>query len=236
MAADYDKSEVTDREKKAAKRQNALATFNAKATQKQLKNQLATYDKADQQNRNLRDRELTQYARKSEVDRFQAQRNLQNAALSLFGSMNQAMNGSSVGNLMDMLSNRNDSDNVTYWNELQENRNQARNKYRESLNQNNASRLDAINSASKTVSDIMGDRSANLNNINPELYEKPSGNKALNKIQKQINAQRKKVKLTDASASGYVMPSNAEQKVTGKRNKLRGGDYYSKLINGFNGR
>ena len=236
MAADYDKSEVTDREKKAAKRQNALATFNAKATQKQLKNQLATYDKADQQNRNLRDRELTQYARKSEVDRFQAQRNLQNAALSLFGSMNQAMNGSSVGNLMDMLSDRNDSDNVTYWNELQENRNQARNKYRESLNQNNASRLDAINSASKTVSDIMGDRSANLNNINPELYEKPSGNKALNKIQKQINAQRKKVKLTDASASGYVMPSNAEQKVTGKRNKLRGGDYYSKLINGFNGR
>lgn len=232
--ADYDKSEVTDREELAAKRQNALAEYNAKSVKAQLGNQLANYNFANRQNKALRDVQLKQASRKNEADRFEAQRNLQNAAVGLFGSMNQAMNGSTVNNTMRMLQNRNDADNSIYWQQLMDNRNSVLNAYNESYNQNQAAKRDAVNNAYKALRDIQADRSANLSNINPKLYEAPSKNETIQNIIKSTKNKLNNIDQHNAALSGYIMPANAEQAVRGKRNTLLGGDYFSRLVNSFN--
>ena len=236
MTTDYDKAKVTEREKLAAKRQNAIAEYNAKSVKDQLDQQIANYDFANKQNKALRDVQLKQNIRKSEADRFEAQRNLQNAALGLFGSMNQAMNGSTVGNAMRMLEDRNDAENNIYWQQLTDNNNAVRNAYNESYNQNQASKQDVIQNARKVLRDMQGDLSTNLSNINPKLYSKPGSNETITNIQNQVKKIGKGIKQNNATLSGYRIQPRAEERVRPKRNTLRGGDYFDRLINGFNGR
>jgi len=237
MATDYDKGEVTDREKLAAERQKALAKYNANSIANQLDQQIYTYDVADKQNKALRDLQLKETRRKGEADRFEAQRQLQNAALGLFASASPAMNGSTTGNMMSMLRNRNDADNSTYWEQRQENENAINNAYNESYAQNQIARRDAAVNATKALRDTQGDLAANLSNINPNLYEAPGKDSDIKKILDSVNAIRKtytKANAYQPSLSGYIMPANAEQNIIGKRNKLRGNDYFSRLMNSYN--
>lgn len=230
--ADYDAGDITDRERKAAERQKEIAGFNVGGVKEQLDRQLDNYDLANKQNARLRDVQLKQNQRKTEADRFEAQRNLQNAALGLFGSMNQAMNGSTTGNTMHMLRNRNDADNSVYWQQLMDNRNSILNAYDESFNQNQVAKNDAVTNAAKAVKDIEGDLAANLSNINPNLYVSPGTGEANFNSNDLYN--KKRVNQHNAQLAGYVMPENAEQNILNRRNRLRGNDYFSKLINGFN--
>jgi len=236
--ADYDSGEVTDRERLAAKRQDYIARYNSKSIENQLKQQFKNYDFADKQNKALADVQLKQNSRAAEGDRFEAQRNLQNATIGLLGSMNQAMNGSSVGNLMRMLENRNDADNQTYWNQLMKNNDAVYNAYNEALNQNNVARRDAASNAYKGLRDIQGDLAANLSNINPNLYERPGSNERLKNRGIELRNKGTDVKPNLASLSGYLMPDTPTQTARDlvPRNRLRGNDYFSTLINGFNGR
>ena len=225
-------ADVTDEQQQAADNQIDLAKSNAASVRNQLKRQLKTYDFANKQNRALADTQLKQNSRKTSADRFEAQRDLQNTALSLLGSMGSAMNGSSIGNLMQMLDNRNDKENNTYWAQLQANQDSVENSYADSYNQNQVAKRDAIASAEKSVADIEADLSANLNNINPDLYTSPGkgdANLKSNKVWKNAD----KVKRNNAEISGYVMPDNRSGAT---RNTLQGNDYFSKLINRFNGR
>lgn len=338
-----------------AQNTSRISEYNAGATRQQLGNQLSNYDFANRQNADLRDTQLTQAGRKSEAERFEAQRQLQNAALGLFGSMNQAMNGSTIGNAMSMLRNRNDSDNSTYWQTLQDNVNAVQNAYDESYNQNQVAKRDAAISAVKSLQDInsdlssnlnnvqtdllsdigtmrgdlfsnlsniqsdlitnrrnlRGDLAANLNNVNPNLFFDPTGNTktklenqlaelqakkkksksdknkiselkeqiknlpssplkdvdtntagysipgdkadifsgryssiyqapgtnaAINRYQNEAQSLLNNVKQNDTRVLDYIMPESAEQNVIGRRNRLGGNDYFSRLINGFNGR
>lgn len=232
--ADYDAGEITERERLAAERQKEIASFNAQAVRNQLSRQLANYDQANQQNAALRDVQLKQISRKNETDRFEAQRQLQNAALGLFGSMDQGMNSSTVGNAMKMLRNRNDSDNTTYWQQLMDNQNTVRNAYEEAANQNQVAKNDAVTNAAKALQDLEGDLSANLNNINPNLYIGP-GDAGFN-FHTETFYNNNKVAPNLANLSGYIMPVNAEQAVRGQRNKIQRNDYFGKLMNQFNGR
>lgn len=172
--ANYDAGEVTDREWLAATRATDLATYNANALHDQARKQLATYDMANEQNAKLRDVQLQQASRKAEADRFEAQRNLRNAMLGLYGTMgNMAMNSSTLNNVNSMLADRNDADNSIYWQQLQENRDSINNAYDESYNQNEIAKREAIINAKKGLKDIAADLAANRNNINPTLYEPP---------------------------------------------------------------
>lgn len=233
--ADYDNAEVTERERKAANNLKSIADYNANATKTQLANQLGNYDFANRQNRNLADVQLKQNSRKTEADRFEAMRDLQNASLGLFGSMNQAMNGSTVGNMMRMLENRSDKDNQTYWTQHQINQDTVNNAYDESVNQNNVAKNDAAINAEKALMDMQGDLAANLNNINPSLYSAPGeGNADLGAAG---TYDQNRVAENNAQLSGYLMPDVSVQAARDQsaRNKLRGNDYYSRLINSFNG-
>lgn len=238
--ADYDSGEITERERLAAQRQKEIAEFNRNSisdpTYGQLANQLANYDQANRQNAALRDVQFRQSGRKAEADRFEANRNLQNAALGLFGSLgNQAMNSSTLGNTMSMLRDRNDADNSTYWQQLTENRNAVQNAYDESYNQNQVAKNDVITNAAKAIRDIESDLAANLSNINPNLYVAPgTGEGVLNAWNPGPYEQRVDDHL--AQLSGYIMPENAEQNVRPNRNTLRRNDYFSQLVNQFNRR
>lgn len=254
--ADYDAGEITDRERKAAENQTALSKQNVRDVQNQLKRQLANYDFADAQNRALANAQLKQNSRKTSADRFEAQRDLQAATLGLLGSMGSAMNGSSTGNLLRMLESRNDKENNTYWAQLQENQDQVENAYNDSLNQNNVARRDAMQSAEKAIRDIESDWAANLNNINPNLFQQGAvgGNGALSSVN-AWNANN--AKQNNARMSGYVIPDNRgngtrllptgeklpnySMHIGGSRNAVRGnannevsGDYFSQLMNRFN--
>lgn len=238
--ADYDAGEITDRERLAAQRQKEIAAFNATSINDpnsgQLAQQFKNYDQANRQNARLRDVQLKQLSRKNETDRFEAQRQLQNATIGLLGSMgNQAMNSSTIGNTMSMLRNRNDSDNTTYWQQLMDNQNTVRNAYDEAANQNQVAKNDAIVNASKAIRDLEADLAANLSNINPNLYNAPGyGEGVLNAWDPGPLAQR--VADHNAQLSGYVMPANAEQAIRSQRNRVQRNDYFGNMLNRFNRR
>lgn len=230
--ADYDAGELTEREKSAGNNQIEIAKQNANDIRNQLSKQLETYDFANRQNRALADTQLKQNSRKTSADRFEAQRDLQNATLGLLGSMGTAMNGSSVGNLMQMLENRNDKENNTYWAQLQTNNDSVENSYQDSFNQNQVAKRDAVTSAEKAIRDVESDLSANLNNINPNLYTAPGTGDA-NLDSGSVWSGAGNVQENNAKISGYVMPDNRQGTT---RNTLQKNDYFSKLINKFNGR
>lgn len=231
--SEYDAGNITDRERKAAENQIDLAKKNADDVRNQVSKQLETYDYANRQNRNLADVQLKQNSRKNSADRFEAQRDLQNATLGLLGSMGNAMNGSSTGNLMRMLEDRNDKDNNTYWAQHQVNQDTVENSYQDSYNQNQVAKRDAVTSAEKAIRDIESDLSANLNNINPNLYTKPGTGDADLNSGSVWNDNANGLQQANARISGYVMPDNRDG---AQRNQLRQGDYFSRLVNRFNGR
>lgn len=229
-------ADVTDEQRKAANNQIELSKYNADSTRQQANRQIENYDSANKQNRRLADVQLAQNSRKTAADRFEAQRDLQNTALGLMGSMGNAMNGSATGNLMSMLNDRNDKDNQTYWSQHQVNQDAVQNAYNESANQNQIAKNDVAINAEKAIRDMQGDLAANLNNINPELFQSPgTGDSDLGAggIYDEMKAIPNQAVL-----SGYLMPENAEfnARRISQRNALRDNDYFSKLVNYFNRR
>lgn len=224
---------ATSAERKAARNQKTIASVNATSTKDLLKNQLAAYDMADAQNRRLADVQRIQNSRKTEADRFLAQKDLQSAALGLLGSFNQAGNSSSIGNFMDMLDRRNDTDNVTYWNQHQQNQNAVENAYDEAKNQNQVARRDAISNAQWSLEAQEADLAANLNNINPDLFVTPGSGDANLGTTGYSNPSKNNARL-----SGYLMPesSGAKAAKVSEPNKMQGGSYYDRLMNNFTGR
>lgn len=256
--ADYDSGEITERERRAAQNQTSISKQNVSDVKNQLARQLANYDFADAQNRALADTQLDQNSRKTSADRFEAQRDLQAATLGLLGSMGSAMNGSNTGNLMSMLRSRNDKENNTYWAQHQVNQDSVENAYNDSLNQNNVARRDAMQSAEKAIRDITADWRANMNNINPNLMPSESSSVGGDSSLKPSTAwDEAKARKNLSPISGYVIPDNrgVGSRVTGgalpsqsmnvgaMRNLVRGnsgqeigGDYFSRMMNRFNGR
>lgn len=234
--ADYDNAEVTERERQAAENQKKIAAYNADTTKNQLARQIGNYDFANRQNRRLADVQLKQNSRKTEEDRFQAQRDLQNSAMGLMGSMNQALNGSTLGNFMRMLEDRADQDNMTYWTQHQVNQNSVENAYDESANQNQVAKNDAVINAEQALRAAEADLAANLNNINPSLFSDP-GTGGANLGSAGI-ASANQIAENNARLSGYLMPENVRQETlkTNPRNQVTETDYFGRLVNRFNRR
>lgn len=232
---DYDKGEITDRERLAAQHQKELSQFSADSVRNQLEWQLQNYDMADRQNRRLADVQLKQNSRMSAANRFTANRDLQRATSSLLSGMGNAMNGVGTYNLATMLRDRTDKDNNTYWEELQKNQNSVENAYDEAVNQNQLARNDAANDAEFSLRGIEADLAANLNNINPNLYENPGAPPYHNILDSSDTYKNNMVKANRASLAGYLMPEDSRrtaQNIQGA-NRLAGGDYYSQLMNSY---
>lgn len=234
---DYDAGEITDRERKAAENQGLVSGDNILAVQNQLARQLSNYDTADLQNRSLADTQLRQNSRKTSADRFEAQRDLTAAAAGILGSMGTALNGSSLGNLSSMLAQRNDKENNTYWAQHQVNQDAVENAYQDSLNQNTVARRDAMQNAEKAIRDIESDWAANLNNINPNLFQQGAVNGIGNLSSTTAWQDNPRgLPITSYSyLSGYVQPGPQERAKTTQGNAT-GSDYFSEMMNRFSGR
>lgn len=236
MATDYDSGKVTDRERTAANHLGKIGAHNIRSIEGDYWRQVADYDYANQQNRSLADVQNKQNAQLAASERFAANKKLQSAVSGLLGTTGNAMNGSSVYNLLDMIGTRTDLDNNEAWRSFRKNRNTVENAYQESENQNNLNRNEAATKAERAMRDIEGDISAQLNNINPNLWVAPQTSDA--DFGSNNFAYPKREYAKQASMSGYLMPEAAKQQAQAVQapNQITGNSYYDRLINAYNRR
>lgn len=234
--ADYDSGEVTDRERTAASHLGGIAGYNAQTTKNQLAQQLGNYDLADTQNRKLADVQRSQNSRKSANERFGQNKKLQTSTQGLLGAAGNALNGSSLYGLLDMLATRTDLDNAEVWSTLAQNQNAVENAYNESLNQNVLARNDAAINAEQGLRGIQSDTSAQLNNINPNLYEAPGEGATSVGADGTYEANKRAANM--AQLAGYIMPDDAMTAARKKQgaNTVTNGGYFGRLLNSYNGR
>ena len=235
--ADYDSAEVTDRERQAADHLGTIAGYNAQSTHNQLKQQLGNYDMADQQNRSLADVQRDQNSRKAASERFGQNKKLQSSTQGLLGAAGNALNGTGLYRVLDMLATRTDLDNNEVWNALAQNQNTVENAYNESVSQNVLARNDAASNAEFALRGINADTAAQLNNITPSLFVEPGEGDAGVAKANGVYEENKRP-ANQAQLSGYIMPDDA---ITGARrtqkpNTMSGNSYYDKLVNGYNRR
>lgn len=225
----------TSNDRRAAANQIEIARTDADATRRQLDRQLARYDFMNRQNAKLRDVNMQQSSRQSAGNRFDALTNLANSAVGIMSALGpQALQSSSLGTFMQMMDRRNLQDSGTYWDELDQNWDQSRNAYDEAAAQNQASRMDAVIEAEKALADQESALSANLNNINANLYQKPGTGSA--DLGSSSVYGDNPVQEHYAQLAGYAMPDYATQdaRATAPRNKVRGG-YFARQVNRNNG-
>lgn len=230
-----DKKPTTD-EKNAASRTKRIADWNKNSVQLNLDWMNSLYDASDRQNKALLDTEKIQNRQKTEADRFQAQRSLQNAARGLANTVGQGLNSSATGNIVNMVRGQQDSDNVDYWTTLKQNQNTVENAYQEALNQNYLSRREAGINAQVAKRDIESNLAASLQNIHPDLYEAPKNNGAYGSKNTQLdNTLAANAKKTNADnrvrSSGYVSNASGQPTTNTKGSALN--DYFSRLLRGI---
>lgn len=242
---------ATKEEQTAQIRLNEISDWNRETVNKNLASMNEAYDAADRQNKELLDTERMQNRQKVEADRFQAQRNLQNAARSLVNSVGNGLNSSAAGNIRNLLMDQQDASNVDYWTTLRQNQNAVENAYREAVNQNYLNRLEAGVNAEVAKRDIEANQSAQLQNLNPDLYVSPKEHSefygddwqrstdygvgssgTIDKSKAAADEARKQYALPTApsgrGSSGYV--TTATGLTSGNRSNIN--DYFSKLLRG----
>lgn len=223
-------------EKNAASRAKNIAKWNRRSVDLNLGWMNDLYDASDKQNKELLNDEKVQNRQKTEADRFQAQRSLQNAARGLVNTVGQGLNSSATGNIANMVRGQQDSDNVDYWTTLRQNQNTVENAYQEALNQNYLSRREAGIKAQIAKRDIESNLAASLQNIHPDLYEKPTSSGKYGSLSTQKdNTSDAKAKKSAADnkvrSSGYV--SKAYDQPTANTNGTALNDYFSRLLRGI---
>lgn len=229
-------AQVTEAQRKAAGNLGSLAGFNADSTKNQLGQQLANYDMSDVQNRSLADVQLDQNSRKAAGDRFGANKKLQTATHGVLGAAGNALQGSSLFELLNMLNTRTDLDNNEVWSTLTQNQNAVNNAYQEAFNANRLSRNDAASNAEFGLRGIEADTASQLNNINPDLFVAPGS--GASSVGATGTYDKTKQPAAQAQLSGYIMPDAGKPgatKVQGA-NQQHGGSYFDQLMNQYNQR
>lgn len=238
---------ATNEEQTAAARSNEIANWNKTSQNLGLQWMNDLYDAADEQNRNLLKTEGRQNRQKTEADRFNAQRNLQNAARGLTNTVGAGLNSSAAGNISNMLLGQQDADNLDYWSMLRQNQNTIDNAYQESQNQNYIARREAAINAELAKRDIEGNQSASLQNISPDLYESPwvfAENSTKDQTGYTIGAYNTYGKgleraeqskpansVNQVKQSGYVTDASGQPR-TAVTNNAPLNDYFSRLLRG----
>lgn len=223
----------TQDEKNAAARTKKIAQWNKQSVDANLKWMNSLYDASDKQNKALLQTERIQNRQKTEADRFQAQRNLQNAARGLANTLGQGLNSSATGNIVNMVKGQQDADNIDYWSTLKQNQNTVNNAYQEALNQNYLSRREAGINAQIAKRDIESNLAASLQNIHPDLYEAPTnsgkyGSKGTQSANTKKANKKKNAADDRARSSGYVIKATGQPKTNTQGSALN--DYFSRLL------
>lgn len=229
----YGSSNNTAANRRAAGNLGAIGAYNAQSIKDQAARGKANYDLADQQNTQLAQVQKEQNSRKASADRFGQQKKLQSSVSSLRDATGNAMQGSGTWNIIDMLRTRLDLDNNEVWNTLTQNQNAVRNALDEALNANVVASNDLFSNAEAGLRGIEADTSAQLNNIDPDLFVAPGTGAANFGSAGYANANMTPAHM--AALAGYLMPaSNISPKPA---SKATGNSYYDKyILNPYNRR
>ncbi|WP_299314380.1 hypothetical protein, partial [uncultured Halomonas sp.] len=222
----------TDEQKAAAANLKAIAAANAQSTKDQYDRAMQNYDLADQQNRQSALVQRQQASRASANDRFAQQRKLQAATKSVLGAAGNALQGSQLYGLIDILRGRDDLDHTEVLDNLTGNWNAIINALNESLSANVLARNEAASNAEFALRGIESDTSAQLGNIHKDLYVAPGTGGAQFGSAGYAAARQRAANL--AQLAGYIQPE-ARAKT---RAALPGGNstYFDRLMTGYKGR
>lgn len=257
-------SNVTDKEMRSANNQRALANYNAQNLRDQLADRFEYYDQSNDNHRNFLKAQKVQMGMASSANRYEDQRNLLNGIFSTRDKMASGLNGSGAWNLLNLANDRNDYFNNTRSSELRQNLDSAWNNYNQAVNSNQLAKIDAQIGAKKSLADLEANLAADLNNINPDLFELPGENSSINLLGRNSHgAPESSMSQEYADSAGYStsgygqnaiegadpltlnvrmnQPSwepylyNDNQRAKISNQQLSGNDYFSRLLNGYNG-
>lgn len=223
----------TQSDRASAKNQLEIAKTDAGNAMLYNSRLFSGYDFADRASENLTKLQKQQAARQSEIDRFNAQADLIDAFISLVGGLGTAATSSTALNIMDMVSNWNDKENGSIWENLEGNWNTLDNELLSQKNAQDNNRNELAARGEKDLADMESSTAANLNNINPSLYTKPGTGDA--DLGSSGYYDKHKAQEREMGLTGYLMPATAVDAARSQtpRNRLssEGGNYWSRVMN-----
>ena len=217
---------------KALENLRAIAGYNAQSTKDQFGRTMANYDLADQQNQALANVQIKQNQRRAAADRFGQNKKLQAATSGILSAAGNALNGSGLGGLIEMLRTRNDLDNTEVINTLTQNKNAVLNALTEAINSNTLARNEAASDAEFALRNLEADLAAQISNIDPKKFVAPgTGDTSLGSTGFASSNQR----LANlAQLAGYItQPPTKQVYGSGSTAQM---PYFQKLLDSYSRR
>lgn len=236
----------SDEQKRAGDNLAGITGYNYKTTLGNYEDTMSLLDTSDQQNKFLRDTQVTQAKRKAGSEWFSQHKKLQDTASQAKDAAGGAMRGSFLYDYLDLLADQDDTIDEATLRNLRENINSVDNSYFEALAQNNNSRNEAAMNTEQSFRELAADYIAQLNNIHPDLAKDmiDGANHTL-KPPSWLNTdffdahKKGPVKPDDFS---FIRPDMANKKAsdlnTGDSNisQSASGDYWQRMASGYDQR
>lgn len=170
-------AKITKMQRQQARNLLRISRYNAAQKQRELSQDLATFDKSDAALRQAAGEELVKHDITSEGDRFSQARKLQQSARGVLAQGGAALAGSQLSGVTGMLGERQNADTAETLGTLGDNYRTTRAQLDQGLQSNVDARRDTITSAGYALGEIESGASSGLSNINPRLYKKPGKGK-----------------------------------------------------------
>jgi hypothetical protein len=216
---------------------NQLVDYGSTSIDNQLSQGIENLQKANTQERSLADVQKKQNQRTSANNRFQQYNTLMNVLGTILGpaSSGNMLNGSTAYNLSNLLTNRNNADSATAWDQLTNNQNAIENAYQQAVNSNANAQNEAASLAEYNKRLLKQNNAETINNSDSGGFENPatSDRIATDNIYKDNSLPAQLAQL-----AGYITPEAAQENArkTQTANKQTGNSYWNQLINSYGGR
>lgn len=243
-------SSVSPEQQKAADNLGAIVGWNAQSLLNAAEQGDTIFDISDQQNLNLRDQQIKQGRRNAGDEWFTNQQKLQSVTGQLREAQGNAMRGSNLYDMMDLVARKDDMDDVEVLNNLRENFDTAYNDYWKALMATNNSRNELYMNTEKDLRELAADYAAQMNSIHPDTADSviDTENHTL-KVPEWLKTtyfdEHKREALTP-DEYGFTRPANAQQQVWNidrtkqynASNTQAAGDrdYWSRMFSGYDRR
>ena len=164
-------SSMTPEQEKAAANLGGIAGWNAGTQLGAAKNADKVFDISDEQNANMRNIEAVQSRRNASNDWYTQQQRLQSVTSQLREAQGNALRGSNLYDMLDLIARKDDMDDVEVLNSLRENLNNVDNDYWKALMSTNNARNEMYIDTEENLRDIAADYAAQLNSIHPDAAD-----------------------------------------------------------------
>ena len=161
----------SDEQKEAAANLGGIVGYNQDTLKKAWDNAQKMYDTSDEMNRNLLTQQILEARRSAGNDWYAQLQNLQSTTAALADRSGNAMNGSYLYDLWDLISRVDDQQDAETLNTMRENIQNSRDSYFEALSQNINARNELAADTESNLRELFADYAAQVNNIHPDLAD-----------------------------------------------------------------